>query len=76
MLFSTIISTMDSMKSFCGSKDDFTTAKLSERLLREPELVVVDDEDTLFRPLLPAILGEWILNLTPGELTDSLLKEP
>ncbi|KAM7526583.1 hypothetical protein LguiA_016485 [Lonicera macranthoides] len=71
MLFSIIISTIDSLKSLCGSSDFFTTATLSDILLLD---------ETLFRPLpcifLLAILGEFDRSFTPaGELTEYLRTE-
>lgn len=78
MLFSTIISTIDSLKSLCGSNDDFTIAKLSDRLLLD-ENDNDDDDDVLFLPcpdnddtLLPEeILGEFIRSLIPGEFEEN-----
>lgn len=79
MLFSTIISTIDSLKSLWGSNDDLTIAKLSDKLLLlELELELLDE--VLLLPwawiFLFAILGEFIfiLSLTPGELTEYFLR--
>lgn len=61
MLFSAIISSIDSLKSLLGSTDAFTTA-----LLRR-ELTVADELLAIF---LVEILGERSLSFTPaGELT-------
>lgn len=60
MLFSTIISTIDSLKSLFGSFDDFTTAKLSGTPLFP--------DDTLLLPciLRCPILGEFVLSFSPA----------
>lgn len=67
MLFSAIISSIDSLKSLLGSTDAFTTALLRREL-------IVADEPVIFAPLLAIflveILGERSLSFTPaGELT-------
>lgn len=65
MSFSTIISTIDSQKSLCGSTDDFTTAKLSARFL-----LLNFTEDMLFLAWAGTtwILGELPRTLIPGFL--------
>lgn len=64
MLFSAIISSIDSLKSLRGSTDAFTTALL--RLADDPLLLAL----LLLTDFLVDIRGERSLSLTPaGELT-------